>query len=235
MLEKYCLCLSQGEEYPYIIVRSARAKYVRLKLSKAGLLSLVLPHGAALKYGHAFIQSKITWIEKQLKNIEIVSDDLPDSLDLVLLKEQWKIEYIEEDIQHVYLNEENNILTIKGLIADKALVNRLINKWCQYKAKPIFSEMLESLAVEHGFRYRRLTIRSQKTRWGSCSQNKNINLNSKLLLFKKEIVEHVMIHELCHTLELNHSKRFWKLVENCDPDYLLNRAQLKELEKTVVL
>lgn len=235
MPKKHYLSLSQGREYPYTIVRSSRAKYIRLKLSNTGLLSLVIPNGATLKNGLTFIQSKKVWIEKQLENIDIQSDDLPSLLDLKLLKEQWRIVYQKEDLSRIYLQEdENNLLVIKGDIAQKSLVKKLINKWCQYKAKALFNEMLSGIALEYGFNYRKLSIRSQKTRWGSCSQDKNINLNSKLLFFKEEIVRHVMIHELCHTVEMNHSKQFWMLVKSCDPDYLSNREKVKLLGKKIV-
>ena len=95
--------------------------------------------------------------------------------------------------------------------------------------------MLEQLAEEHGFHYNGLSIRAQKTRWGSCSSKKNINLNCKLLFMPVEVVNCVMIHELCHTIEMNHSSRFWDLVADCDPNYKENRKSLKLLGKELFL
>ncbi len=229
MPKQYWLQLSQGR-YPYTISRSARAKYIRIKLSNKGVLNLVIPVRTALKHGHNFIQSKTAWIEKQLKNINNESDDLPESLNLKLLQETWSINYIEESNQQIVLTEDPKFtLVIQGVISDKELVKKLINKWCQQKAKYIFNHMLQELASDYNFHYKKLSIRSQKTRWGSCSNNKNISLNSKLLFFDKHIVQYVMIHELCHTIEMNHSKRFWDLVYNCDPNYQKNQRQLKTL------
>ena len=235
MSERHRLLLPQGKKYPYTVVRSSRAKYIRIKLSNTGLLSLVIPTRAKLKDGQDFIQSKVAWIEKQLKTTKIRSDNLPDLLDLKLMQETWNIIYlIDKNTQHLYLSEETeNTLSIKGNIKDKVLVRKAINKWCQNKAKLIFNKMLSDLAIKHGFHYRKLMIRSQKTRWGSCSTHKNISLNSKLLFFDKEIVQYVMIHELCHTKEMNHSKYFWKLVKDCDPNYLNNRKQLKTNGKMI--
>ncbi len=250
MPEQYCLLLSQGKKYPYSVVRSSRAKYIRIKLSNEGLLSLVIPTRAKLKDGQDFIQSKVAWIEKQLKTTKVRSDSLPDLLDLKLLQETWNIiysdtsvgdnlndfsdDFLDKNTQHLYLSEETeNTLSIKGNIKDKVLVRKAINKWCQNKAKPIFSKMLSDLAIKHGFHYKKLTIRSQKTCWGSCSTHKNISLNSKLLFFDKEIVQYVMIHELCHTKEMNHSKHFWELVKDCDPNYQNNRKQLKTNGKMI--
>ena len=95
--------------------------------------------------------------------------------------------------------------------------------------------MLQELAELHGFHYQRLSIRAQKTRWGSCSHQKNINLNCKLLFMPEEVVKYVMIHELCHTIEMNHSSRFWALVNDCDPSYKKHKQQLKDLSREVVL
>jgi len=228
MPKQYWLQLSQGR-YPYTITQSARAKYIRIKLSNRGVLNLVIPIRTALVHGHDFIQSKAAWIEKQLNNIQIEPDTLPKLLDLKLLEEKWDIHYLEESNQQIVLEESKFTLVIRGVISDKELVKKVINKWCQQKAKYIFNQMLQELANDYNFHYKKLSIRSQKTRWGSCSNNKNISLNSKLLFFDKHIVQYVMIHELCHTIEMNHSKRFWDLVYNCDPNYQENQRQLKVL------
>jgi len=236
MPDQYFLKLSQGINYPYVISRSTRAKYIRIKISNSGSLTLVIPVNTALKHGQNFIKSKITWIEKQLENIVIAPDDLPEFLNLKLLKEKWNITYTEESSQQLNLTEKSGFkLIINGVISDKELIKKVINKWCQFKAKHIFNQMLQEIALEYNFHYRKLSIRSQKTRWGSCSQDKNINLNSKLLFLDEHIVRYVMIHELCHTIELNHSKRFWDLVSNCDPNYQEHRKQLKEFGSLIQL
>ena len=234
---QYYLQLSQGQSYPYTIVRSSRAKYIRVKLSNTGQLSVVVPKRLAIKHGQAFIKNKVTWIEKHLKNISFSTEVLPKTLNLQLLGEKWSIVYLPKDCEHLYLKERDDFcLNVVGNTDNnKELVKKLLNKWCQHKARSVYVEMLDDIAAEYSFHFNRLSIRSQKTRWGSCSQKKNINLNSKLLFFKESIVRYVMIHELCHTIEMNHSKRFWALVKKCDPDYLSNQAQLKSFAREIVL
>ena len=75
-----------------------------------------------------------------------------------------------------------------------------------------------------GVDYRRITIRNQKTRWGSCSSEGNLNFNCLLMLALPQAMDYVVVHELCHRLEMNHSKRFWAHVARVCPDY---RAQIK--------
>ena len=78
-----------------------------------------------------------------------------------------------------------------------------------------------------GVTYGRITIRSQKTKWGSCSSQGNLNFNCLLMLCPSEVLDYVVIHELCHRKEMNHSPRFWAEVERLDPDYQAHRNWLK--------
>lgn len=90
-----------------------------------------------------------------------------------------------------------------------------------------------SVKVKHyaglmNVQYGRITIRNQKTRWGSCSSKGNLNFNCLLMLAPDEVVDYVVIHELCHLIEMNHSKAFWKQVEQMMPDYKKHRKWLKD-------
>jgi predicted metal-dependent hydrolase len=79
-----------------------------------------------------------------------------------------------------------------------------------------------------GVTYGRITVRSQKTRWGSCSSTGNLNFNCLLMLAPEQVVDYVVVHELCHRLHMNHSADFWKLVAAYLPDYARWRKWLKE-------
>jgi len=237
MADNYWLDFSESEQrHPYKLVRSNRAKYVRIKISNDGDLSVVLPKGISEKHAHSFIRKKSQWISDNLQKIVITDNGkYPKSISLKLLGEQWSIKYLEKSHTVKLLEINNDSLEITGDIEDWNAIKTVINRWCKAKAQKVFKEMLEALAEEHGFHFNRLTIRSQKTRWGSCSSSKNINLNSKLILMPENIVKYVMIHELCHTIEMNHSSRFWQLVEDCDPSYKNNRKQLKLLGRRIYL
>lgn len=83
--------------------------------------------------------------------------------------------------------------------------------------------------------FNKITIRRQKTRWGSCSAKQNLSFNCLLLLCPEEVRDYIVVHELCHLVELNHSKRFWKLVESVMPDYEIHRKWLKERGGSIFL
>ena len=96
------------------------------------------------------------------------------------------------------------------------------------RAKRIFPERTAYFAKRMGVDYGRITIREQKTRWGSCSSKGNLNFNWKLVLLDPELLDYVVVHELAHRREMNHSKNFWKIVEAELPDYRARRRRLKE-------
>jgi len=238
MDEQFQLQLTDNQFYPYKLIKSYRAKYIRIKVSNSGEIKVVLPRGISEKHAHSFVQKKSQWITKTLANIpEINGKEFPEYLNLKLLNEEWNIKYINLDTNNkIQLHEiADNHLQISGNIEDWRATKTILNQWCKRKAEPIFKDMIEKLAEEHGFHFNKLTIRSQKTRWGSCSTRKNISLNSKLLFMPVNVTKYVIIHELCHTVEMNHSSRFWQLVEDCDENYISNRNELRKLGKLISL
>ncbi len=86
---------------------------------------------------------------------------------------------------------------------------------------------VKQYAARMGVSYGRITIRNQQTRWGSCSAKGNLNFNCLLMEAPEEVLDYVIVHELCHRVHMNHSKAFWDLVESIDPEYKAHRDWLK--------
>jgi predicted metal-dependent hydrolase len=93
--------------------------------------------------------------------------------------------------------------------------------------------MLEQLAREHGFSFASMQVRFQKSRWGSCSSKGRISLNVCLIFLPELLVRYILLHELCHTRQMNHSAAFWKLVLTADPDALSKNRAMREAWKYV--
>ncbi len=98
----------------------------------------------------------------------------------------------------------------------------------KYNAKKVFPLIVERYARIMGVDYGRITIRHQKTRWGSCSSRGNLNFNCLLMLAPRDVLEYVVVHELAHRKEMNHSLNFWKIVEDVKPDYKRAKRWLRE-------
>lgn len=96
------------------------------------------------------------------------------------------------------------------------------------EALAVVRQKVEVLAIRHGFRFNKINIKDQKTRWGSCSRKGNLNFNYKIIFLPAKAQEYIIAHELCHLREFNHSKRFWKLVSEMVPDYSEIKSDLKK-------
>lgn len=101
------------------------------------------------------------------------------------------------------------------------------------KAREVLNERASYYAAIMNVDYGRVAIREQKTRWGSCSAIGNLNFNWKLIMMPPGVLDYVVVHELAHRKEMNHSKRFWDVVEEVIPDYRIYRKWLKENGQTV--
>ncbi len=102
------------------------------------------------------------------------------------------------------------------------------------QASIYFDQKVLEYAIQLNVHFGRISIRCQKTRWGSCSAKGNLNFNYLLMLMPEQIRDYVVVHELCHLQEMNHSKEFWNLVESVMPDYKARRQYLKEHGREVM-
>jgi len=99
------------------------------------------------------------------------------------------------------------------------------------RARGYVTARVEALCAEYGFQYGRIAIRNTKRSWGSCSELGNLNFNYKIVFLPNALAEYIIVHELCHLLEFNHSKRFWAHVESIIPDWRERRATLRRVER----
>ena len=132
-------------------------------------------------------------------------------------KEGWILKHVEQ------MRKRNEVFEVSQ---QDRLTNDEINELAD-SAKKYIPDRVQHFAELVGVDYGRITIRNQKTRWGSCSSKGNLNFNCLLMLTPPEIIDYVIVHELCHRKEMNHSKAFWAEVERILPDYKKLRKWLK--------
>ncbi len=134
------------------------------------------------------------------------------------------LEIREKDIQ-IYL--EKQMEKRKSLEDVRVLSDEEILRLKENAAK-VITQRVVTLSERLGISYGRIGIRLQKTRWGSCSAKGNLSFNAVISIMPEEIMDYVIIHELCHRIEMNHSGRFWSLIGDAIPDYREKRKWLKE-------
>ena len=221
----------------YRVRISPRSGKVRLNLSARDGLTVVIPRGYDARRIPAIIEARKGWIEKHLRQFseearsvaENTPDILPETIDLPALGEIWHIAYRPTGARHAVEVETFGPaeLVVSGAVDDHAACRTVLKRWLRRRAAEMLAPLLARLAEEHGFRYNRMTIRSQKTRWGSCSVRKTISLNFHLLFLPPDVVRYVLLHELCHTIFMNHSDKFWSLLESFEPDSKAMRRRMR--------
>ncbi|PIP31739.1 hypothetical protein COX24_01950 [bacterium (Candidatus Gribaldobacteria) CG23_combo_of_CG06-09_8_20_14_all_37_87_8] len=149
-----------------------------------------------------------------------------------------KPERMSQNIVEGFILKKANwvIRKLDQLNGDKIKTNFFQGASKSYKvnkqmAEKFIQERVLALNKNYGFTFQRVCVKNQKTRWGSCSKKGNLNFNYKILFLPQELSDYIVVHELCHLKELNHSKKFWKLVAQSTPDYLKRRKILKGLSQ----
>lgn len=224
----------------YTIRRSTRAKKMRLIANLQGGVELVLPKFVPEFMGKAFASLHLEWIEKQSKKSKntlplIPTEDGAAIFFMGTSKFRLQIEKTEKKASFWKKNGENLGIFLSTKPGSGAMIEKncekniadLVENFYRTEAKSYLAERTTFFAEKLGVSFGNITIRGQKTRWGSCSGKGNLNYNWKIMKESPEVIDYLVIHELCHRKEMNHSKRFWDLVESLDSDYKTHRQALK--------
>ncbi len=114
-------------------------------------------------------------------------------------------------------------------------LEEVLSKFLILYSKKYIINRVKYLSNTYGFKYNKIAIRDQRTRWGSCSSRGNLNFNWRLILADPKILDYVIIHELAHTVHMNHSKNFWGMVESIMPEYKVIKKWLRDNGRTLFL
>jgi hypothetical protein len=212
----------------YTIRESAKAKHVNLRLSNCGQLEVVVPRGFDRREVPDIIAKHQRWLERATQRLEqrqpaaphLATAALPTQIELRSIGQTWQIEYTPAAVKHIRWSElDDAILILWGDTPHEALSKKALAHWLTRKASQHLGPWIHRLSQELALPFNQVSFRGQRTRWGSCSSQKNISLNYKLLFLPAPLVHYVFIHELCHTIHMNHSEQFWQLAAEKEPDY----------------
>lgn len=203
---------------------SAKARYLQIRFIPDKGLELVLPRFASYADAEKFLKKNIDWVEKKLKSANHPRDThnhfhflgKPFSIKTTVTpkgQSSYKITGDSLEISH----------------PEPARINysKLFDLIYKIEGKKILPIITNEIASEFGFTPNRITVRGQSSRWGSCSRKGNINLNFRMMKFRREIINYIIIHELCHLRHFDHSKAFWTEVSKHSPNYKLLKKEIK--------
>ena len=209
------------------LIRSKRNS-IALLVERDATLTVKAPIFVSEKLINDFIFEKRNWILKKQeiakeKHKNFVPKKFVEGENFLFLGENYELEYIYSLPHPIMLDKKLFILEKHRNVTDK-----LILYWYKQQALKIISERLKYYSQLSGIRYNSLKITSARKRWGSCSLIGKLNFSFRLIMAPMEVINYVVIHELAHIIEHNHSKNFWKLVSQYDSEYKTHLTWLKK-------
>lgn len=193
------------------------------------------------KFIYEFLESKKEWIFKNLKKFRELDEKFPqrrllekeifpflgNELNLKVSITPNKKLFMSRSDSHILLHVPMNQWSAISRSQDYSEHHEVLRQFYKRESVAHLTERVKRLSKEMNLHPTKLSFREPKGRWGSCSSKGSINLNWRLILFPKDVVDYVIVHELCHLKHLNHSKSFWDLVEKYCPEYELCEKELK--------
>ncbi len=218
---------------PYTVRESAKARRIRLQITPQAEVEVIIPQGFDPDRIPSLLETKTRWLQRTLQQVREQRQQrgaatYPDHVWLRALNRNWTIHYRSRSTTEIQLLHRSDSLELVGDIDNWSNCGQALRQWLRTQAKLHLEAQLRSLSTQLDLPSGKLTIRSQKTRWGSCSQRHTISLNDKLLFLPPDLVRYVLVHELCHTQHLDHSPEFWALVNRHEPRSRDLDAQLRQ-------
>ncbi|AOU97339.1 hypothetical protein BI364_04440 [Acidihalobacter yilgarnensis] len=206
---------------------SYRAKRLRISVSPRSGVVVTLPPGISRARALAFVETQREWIERQLARLPPPTPPgPPERVALPALGLDLAVHFVSESRERPHLRETCNGLYLTGDWRTHDVWRTLFTNWLRTRAHAAYLPVIAEQAERMGLRHGRVSVRLQRTRWGSCNRHGDISLNAKLLLLSPALMRHVIIHELAHIRHLDHSPAFWAVVEAADPAWRSHRRAL---------
>jgi hypothetical protein len=220
--------LSVGPQpLPLLMVRNPRARRYLLRLRPDGTARVTIPRGGTLAMARQFVERHAAWLEREVQRLQS-QPRKPAAwkidTEILLRGDAVRIEAgFNGEAETVRFGGESVRVPVPADDLRPAIEGHLR----QLATRELPARVLE-LATRHGLTVRRITVRSQKSRWGSCSRRGTISLNWRLIQTPAFVSDYICLHELMHLRQMNHSPRFWQEMERVCPEYQMAERWLKE-------
>ena len=228
--------------FDYTLRVSPRARFVRLYVSPSKGLEVVVPCGFNPRHLPDVLQRKSAWIERALERVRPQREELmalsewslPERIHFRAVDLEWEVRSRWTTAKRLSINfHRPGQIEIQGPVEDSTLARSLLGRFLVVQAEHYLPPLLAAMSRNTALAYRRVSIRRQRSRWGSCSAQGAISLNAALLFLPYHLTRYVLVHELCHTVHLNHSDRFWTLVGGHYPEYRTAEREMRDARNYV--
>jgi len=228
--------------FNYHVRVSPKGRNVRLRVTFQHGLEVVVPRGYDVEKVPGILERKKSWVRAALERAEAQrkffepepSWRLPLQIRLPAVGMVWHVSARETNAPWVAVRElgEGRLLVF-GATDDQSACRAALARWLMRQTREFLVPRLQNLSLKTGLKHHRAFVTRPRTRWASCSRHQSISLNARLLFLPPDLVDYAMIHELCHVVEMNHSKRFWELVERNCPGFRELDSRLRDMWKVV--
>ncbi len=216
----------------YSVRISRRARRYRIIVSQEGV-EVVLPYGVQIEKARGILLDHADWVNKQVRKMErrqkrMGTQKLPP--DVILLQGQPVRVVCSPSTAarpKVDLQRSQGVINVHLPHGAARQTARILETWLRTQARPLIEKHVHDRVHDVGVQPVKVTIRDQRTRWGSCSSRGTVSFNWRLIMAPPEVMDYVVVHELCHLIEPNHSRRFWLRVNELLPDFREPRLWLK--------
>ncbi len=230
---------SMPELEQYSVKVSARARSVNLQVLPLLGLQVTIPKRFPRREIPELLRANRSWIEKQQRKVADTTDPEflqwpPMNLRLLAIDETLQVNYTDTNNGTILrASLDGDCLNVTGRPTNKLALAQLFSTILKKTAKHHLEPQIRLLSEQHNLTFKRLVIRGQKTLWGSYSSSGTLSLNYKLLFLPAEHVRYVLLHELTHIKHLNHSRAFWQLLVQLEPDARRLDAELADKARLV--
>ena len=219
------LLVVAGKRVPLLLIRNPRARRYVLRLRPDGTARVTIPRGGSVSEARRFVQRNLAWLEAQLQRASApprAPTEWRPGAEILFRGEQTRLEAAANGEPTVCFGPEK--LNGINLAADlRPVIEGHLRRLAERELPPRVLEF----AAGHQLAVRRVTVRNQRSRWGSCSRRGTISLNWRLVQTPPFVCDYIILHELMHLREMNHSRRFWRQVETVCPGYRVAEQWLK--------
>lgn len=217
--QRQSLFVAGGE---LVMRESRRARRLFLQLVPPHTLELVVPVGTRSKDVEAFVEEHRDWIERARAHVtaRYAGDRelLPSRITLRAVGRSFRVRYRQSASARARCRAVEGELSVETVHSDHRDARAALRAWLLDEARTHLKPWLWREAEAVGRRPKSVQVRLQRTRWGSCSGHGNISINASALFLEPAVARYLLIHELCHLFSLDHSRRFWRMVERFEPN-----------------
>lgn len=220
-------------------VEYRRRKTLSIRIEPTGKILVIAPSGLGEEAIKGVVESKSKWITKKLEELKEI-DYSPydrkfiDGEFFMYLGERLSLKIIiDKGINKPIIEVAHGQLNITTFEKEPELLEKVMKKWYKEQCLNMIMERVDYYKRILGKEPRKVRVKEQKRRWGTCTSRGDILLNWRCIMASIDIIDYIVVHEMCHLVHMNHSKDFWRLVESILPDYKERRAWLKKYGLTL--